>query len=165
MEVAPRKKVRSAGPAKALQKDLAEFRREADTFARAANQLVERSVRLARNPMERAKVLQMIDRAKMLQRGVMMARDSLGDVKTFVNEIAGVDVTQNKLFIESSDTVIRGVTKALKWFNSDAQEIAARLEAGTLAQSGPLTPAAVLTLGAGLWFAAKKTGLIPKGVL
>ncbi len=129
-----------------IQADLRDFGTEAENFGTLANQLAMRGIALARNPVERARVVQMIERAKLIQKGVMIAKESLSEVKSFLGEVVGERAAHGKIFVESSDTVIRGVTKALRWFNRDCDETLARLEAGTLGVPGSVKVGGLLTV-------------------
>ena len=117
---------------KAIKSHLAEFESAAGDFQKLANRLVERGNALARDPVARARVQSMIERARTIEKTVKSATGSLGFAKDVLGEISGVDVAQSKLFVESSDKVLQGVTAAVKWFNRECAETIARLEAGTL---------------------------------
>jgi hypothetical protein len=145
---------------KAIKSHLADFESAADEFARLANRLVERGNALARDPVARARVQAMIERARMLQTGVLTAKGSLHEAKQFLGEAIGYEAATGPLFTQSADAIVRGVTKALQWFNRDAGETIARLEAGTLNRTDALRIggafAALAGVGALLWRHADK---------
>lgn len=149
---------------KTIKSHLAEFESASMDFARLANALVEKGNALAHDPLSRARVQQLIERARIMQKAVQSVSAGLGDVKMFLGELAGADAGKSKLFIESSDTVMRALTRGLAWFNADCETTIERLENGTLSKldlCSAATPSLILAIGAGLLFLAKKEKLLP----